>query len=81
MQGYDKPRVEKIFTDLNTKSKDETVRARVESDVRKRVLLSSHFGTAFKAKKVENMLFEMKEVQKNYPLLVKTKENRNYDGS
>jgi len=57
MQGYDKNKVEKIFTDLNTKSKEEAVRARVEGDIRKRILLSSHFGTALKVKKVENMLF------------------------
>lgn len=46
----DKSRVEKLFADFNPKIKDEGIREplKLQNDIRKRVLLSSHFGTAFK---------------------------------
>lgn len=79
LQPGDKTKVEKLFSDFNPKTKDEGIREalKLQNDIRKRVLLSSHFGTAFKSKKMEAMLFDMKEVLKNYPSLVKAREARN----
>lgn len=65
MQFIDKGKIEKIFTEINKQSKDDVPRdqQKQSNDIRKRILLSNHFGTAFKAKNMEEMLFEMKEVQ------------------
>jgi hypothetical protein len=43
------------------------------SEIKKRLLLSSHFGTAFKIKKVEDTLLEIKDSLMTYPALVKAK--------
>ena len=66
--------IEKIFQELNPKTKEEVVQRdlnKLSTDIRKRVLISNHFGTAFKSNNMEEMLFDMKEVQQNYPMLVK----------
>lgn len=51
-------KIERLFADSSAKS--EAVREK--NEIRKRVLLSSHFGTAFKIKKTEDMLMTMKEL-------------------
>lgn len=65
MPYVDRAKFEKLFADINAKGKDNEVRDPGKPDVRKRLLLSSTFASAYKTYKVEGMLLEMKDVMMN----------------
>lgn len=60
LPNLERQKLEKLFAEGNSKGKEE-VRDPNKVDVRKRMLLSSTFATAYRTYKVEGMLLEMKD--------------------